>query len=201
MHITCIVGGSWRALREPVQGEHAKCIEPNLQPSYSDQPRELQVLQLECKLTVEGTNWSFDWSALANTTVGVLEQIQQLKTSHVSGPGSDGVPGRAGPGRDVMGWSVLIPAHQSCSLESPDWLSAYGIADTVTVFPQYALYKKMTQAAILIQSKFRSYYEQKRFQQSRRAAVLIQQYYRSYKEYERLKQGQRGAAGHNPRLK
>uniref|UniRef100_A0A8D0CC85 Calmodulin binding transcription activator 2 n=1 Tax=Scleropages formosus TaxID=113540 RepID=A0A8D0CC85_SCLFO len=54
---------------------------------------------------------------------------------------------------------------------------------------KYALYKKMTQAAILIQSKFRSYYEQKKFQQSRRAAVLIQQYYRSYKEYERLKQG------------
>ncbi|KAJ3585487.1 hypothetical protein NHX12_014206, partial [Muraenolepis orangiensis] len=60
----------------------------------------------------------------------------------------------------------------------------------------YALYKKMTQAAILIQSKFRSYYEQKRFQQSRRAAVLIQQYYRSYREYGRLKQGP-----HNPRLK
>lgn len=39
----------------------------------------------------------------------------------------------------------------------------------------------MTQAAILIQSKFRSYYEQKRFQQSRRAAVLIQQRYRSYR--------------------
>ncbi|KAI9527210.1 hypothetical protein NQZ68_032791, partial [Dissostichus eleginoides] len=60
---------------------------------------------------------------------------------------------------------------------------------------KYALYKKMTQAAILIQSKFRSYYEQKRFQQSRRAAVLIQQYYRSYKEYERLKQGG------NPKIK
>ncbi|KAM7366723.1 hypothetical protein PAMP_016133 [Pampus punctatissimus] len=66
---------------------------------------------------------------------------------------------------------------------------------------KYALYKKMTQAAILIQSKFRSYYEQKRFQQSRRAAVLIQQYYRSYKEYERLKQAPRGAAGHNPKIK
>ncbi|XP_035461220.2 calmodulin-binding transcription activator 2 isoform X3 [Scophthalmus maximus] len=66
---------------------------------------------------------------------------------------------------------------------------------------KYALYKKMTQAAILIQSKFRSYYEQKRFQQSRRAAVLIQQYYRSYKEYERLKQGPRGAASHNPKIK
>ncbi|XP_062239868.1 calmodulin-binding transcription activator 2 isoform X1 [Platichthys flesus] len=66
---------------------------------------------------------------------------------------------------------------------------------------KFALYKKMTQAAILIQSKFRSYYEQKRFQQSRRAAVLIQQYYRSYKEYERLKQAPRGAAGHNPKIK
>lgn len=39
----------------------------------------------------------------------------------------------------------------------------------------------MTQAAILIQSKFRSYWEQKKFQQSRRAAVLIQQCYRSYR--------------------
>lgn len=43
----------------------------------------------------------------------------------------------------------------------------------------------MTLAAILIQSKFRSYYEQKKFQQSRRAAMLIQQYYRSYKELGR----------------
>ncbi|XP_077431778.1 calmodulin-binding transcription activator 1 isoform X3 [Vanacampus margaritifer] len=59
---------------------------------------------------------------------------------------------------------------------------------------KYALYKKMTQAAILIQSKFRSYYEQKKFQQSRRAAVLIQQYYRSYKEFGRLKPHHRGAA-------
>ncbi|XP_063072692.1 calmodulin-binding transcription activator 1-like [Engraulis encrasicolus] len=50
---------------------------------------------------------------------------------------------------------------------------------------KYALYKKMTLAAILIQSKFRSYHEQKKFQQSRRAAILIQQYYRSYKELGR----------------
>ncbi|XP_078499101.1 calmodulin-binding transcription activator 1 [Lissotriton helveticus] len=56
---------------------------------------------------------------------------------------------------------------------------------------KYALYKKMTQAAILIQSKFRSYYEQKKFQQSRRAAVLIQQYYRSYKECGRMRQRRR----------
>lgn len=39
----------------------------------------------------------------------------------------------------------------------------------------------MTLAAILIQSRFRSFHEQRKFQQSRRAAVLIQQYYRSYR--------------------
>uniref|UniRef100_A0A8C6V2X3 Calmodulin binding transcription activator 2 n=1 Tax=Neogobius melanostomus TaxID=47308 RepID=A0A8C6V2X3_9GOBI len=52
----------------------------------------------------------------------------------------------------------------------------------LNVLFQLRALQEMTQAAILIQSKFRSYYEQKRFQQSRRAAVLIQQYYRSYKE-------------------
>ncbi|XP_042330126.1 calmodulin-binding transcription activator 2 isoform X2 [Sceloporus undulatus] len=66
---------------------------------------------------------------------------------------------------------------------------------------KYALYKKMTQAAILIQSKFRSYYEQKKFQQSRRAAVLIQQYYRSYKEYEKLKQGHRASTAMQQKIK
>uniref|UniRef100_A0A8B9KEG0 Calmodulin binding transcription activator 1a n=1 Tax=Astyanax mexicanus TaxID=7994 RepID=A0A8B9KEG0_ASTMX len=59
---------------------------------------------------------------------------------------------------------------------------------------KYALYKKMTQAAILIQSKFRSYHEQKKFQQSRRAAVLIQQYYRSYREFRRLRPHRRSSA-------
>nr|XP_061802079.1 calmodulin-binding transcription activator 1-like [Nerophis lumbriciformis] len=59
---------------------------------------------------------------------------------------------------------------------------------------KYALYKKMTQAAILIQSKFRSYHEQKKFQQSRKAAMLIQQYYRSYKDSSRLRPHHHGAA-------
>uniref|UniRef100_H0VRS2 Calmodulin-binding transcription activator 1 n=1 Tax=Cavia porcellus TaxID=10141 RepID=H0VRS2_CAVPO len=58
---------------------------------------------------------------------------------------------------------------------------------------KYALYKKMTQAAILIQSKFRSYYEQKKFQQSRRAAVLIQKYYRSYRKCGKRLQARRTA--------
>ncbi|XP_016129454.1 calmodulin-binding transcription activator 1-like [Sinocyclocheilus grahami] len=58
---------------------------------------------------------------------------------------------------------------------------------------KYALYKKMTQAAILIQSKFRSYHEQKKFQQSRRAAVLIQQCYRSYRKFGRLRPHRRAA--------
>ncbi|XP_054606588.2 calmodulin-binding transcription activator 1 isoform X2 [Nothobranchius furzeri] len=48
-------------------------------------------------------------------------------------------------------------------------------------YKQYALYKRMTLAAILIQSRFRSFHEQRKFRQSRRAAVLIQQYYRSYR--------------------
>ncbi|XP_026092831.1 calmodulin-binding transcription activator 1-like isoform X2 [Carassius auratus] len=51
----------------------------------------------------------------------------------------------------------------------------------------------MTQAAILIQSKFRSYHEQKKFQQSRRAAVLIQQCYRSYRKFGRLRPHHRPA--------
>ena len=83
----------------------------------------------------------------------------------------------------------------ACCLVYFQIFSKMFLCDGLSPPPQYALYKKMTQAAILIQSKFRSYYEQKRFQQSRRAAVLIQQYYRSYKEYERLKQGG------NPKIK
>ncbi|XP_077581614.1 calmodulin-binding transcription activator 1-like isoform X6 [Stigmatopora nigra] len=54
-------------------------------------------------------------------------------------------------------------------------------------YKQYALYKRMTLAAILIQSRFRSFHEQRKFQQSRRAAVLIQQYYRSYRHSLRYK--------------
>uniref|UniRef100_A0A087X517 Calmodulin-binding transcription activator 1 n=1 Tax=Poecilia formosa TaxID=48698 RepID=A0A087X517_POEFO len=59
-------------------------------------------------------------------------------------------------------------------------------------YKQYALYKRMTLAAILIQSRFRSFHEQRKFQQSRRAAVLIQQYYRSYKHSLRCSMCTRG---------
>ncbi|KAG7233220.1 hypothetical protein INR49_007380 [Caranx melampygus] len=41
--------------------------------------------------------------------------------------------------------------------------AGHGCSRHPEVLQEYALYKKMTQAAILIQSKFRSYYEQKRF--------------------------------------
>ncbi|XP_049608443.1 calmodulin-binding transcription activator 1 isoform X4 [Syngnathus scovelli] len=64
---------------------------------------------------------------------------------------------------------------------------------------KYALYKKMTQAAILIQSRFRGYRQQKKFQRSRRAAVLIQRGYRSYKEFGRLPAQRRGPAARGGR--
>ncbi|XP_070260094.1 calmodulin-binding transcription activator 1 isoform X7 [Myotis yumanensis] len=66
---------------------------------------------------------------------------------------------------------------------------------------KYALYKKMTQAAILIQSKFRSYYEQKKFQQSRRAAVLIQKFYRSYRRCGQRRPARRTAVIVQQRLR
>ncbi|XP_049733750.1 calmodulin-binding transcription activator 1 isoform X11 [Elephas maximus indicus] len=66
---------------------------------------------------------------------------------------------------------------------------------------KYALYKKMTQAAILIQSKFRSYHEQKKFQQSRRAAMLIQKFYRSYKKCGKGRQARRTAVIVQQRLR
>ena len=46
----------------------------------------------------------------------------------------------------------------------------------------------MTQAAVLIQSQFRSYYAQKRYKKSRgEIDVSLQNQYRNYKEPERLK--------------
>lgn len=84
------------------------------------------------------------------------------------------------------------------------WRPASPVGAEACVPPpcQFALYQRMTQAAILIQSKFRSYAEQKRFQRRRRAAVLIQQRYRSHREHQRLQQGPRAPpASLPPRLR
>ncbi|XP_059728585.1 LOW QUALITY PROTEIN: calmodulin-binding transcription activator 2 [Haemorhous mexicanus] len=62
---------------------------------------------------------------------------------------------------------------------------------------KFALFQRMTQAAILIQSKFRSYAEQKRFQRRRRAAVLIQQRFRSLRQH-RCGPGPRGRGAQRP---
>jgi len=51
----------------------------------------------------------------------------------------------------------------------------------------------MTQAAVLIQSQFRSYYAQKRYRRSREAATIIQNRYRAYKEHERYKRSRTAA--------
>lgn len=59
--------------------------------------------------------------------------------------------------------------------------------------PQFMYYKRMSQAAVLIQSQFRSYYAQKRFRRSREAATIIQNRYRAYKEHERYKRSRSAA--------
>lgn len=58
---------------------------------------------------------------------------------------------------------------------------------------QFMYYKRMTQAAVLIQSQFRSYYAQKCFRRSREAATIIQNRYRAYKEHERYKKSRNAA--------
>nr|XP_006816552.1 PREDICTED: calmodulin-binding transcription activator 1-like [Saccoglossus kowalevskii] len=56
----------------------------------------------------------------------------------------------------------------------------------------------MTQAAVLIQSRFRSYHEYKQFKRSRQAAMLIQNRYRSYREHERFKKSRDAAMLSHP---
>lgn len=89
----------------------------------------------------------------------------------------------------------MPPVAGSTWLQGSCWLlKGFTLPLPPSLSSQYALYRKMIQAAILIQSKFRSYYEQKKFQQSRRAAVLIQQFYRSYRECGKRRQSRRTAA-------
>ncbi|TNN74847.1 Calmodulin-binding transcription activator 1 [Liparis tanakae] len=155
-------------------------------------------------LDTSGVSNTMNW--LANY-LGDVEQLPSIMHLRLSPGGS---PLREGPQErsalpSPADWSEFINASNSkverdlaqLTLSDPEQRELYEAARLVqTAFRKYkyALYKKMTQAAILIQSKFRSYHEQKKFQQSRRAAVLIQQYYRSYKEFGRLKPHHRGAA-------
>lgn len=50
---------------------------------------------------------------------------------------------------------------------------------------QYISFKKMTRAALIIQSQYRTYREHERFKKSRRAAAIIQNSFRSYRERRR----------------
>nr|XP_032618836.1 LOW QUALITY PROTEIN: calmodulin-binding transcription activator 1-like [Chelonoidis abingdonii] len=130
---------------------------------------------------------------------GYLPATDVLQVVRAGGLGAR-TPGFS-PRRWEGSWGWWVRAGGAGSQDSWVLSPALGSPADPAAPPQYALYKKMTQAAILIQSKFRSYYEQKKFQQSRRAAVLIQQYYRSYKEYEKLKQGHRASAAMQQKMK
>lgn len=50
---------------------------------------------------------------------------------------------------------------------------------------QYAYFKQMTRAAMVIQNGFRSYCEHKRFKKNQEAAVRIQNCYRNYRDQGR----------------
>ena len=56
---------------------------------------------------------------------------------------------------------------------------------------QYIAFKKMTRAALIIQSQYRTYREHERFKKSRRAAAIIQNSFRSYRERRRSSQRRR----------
>ena len=56
---------------------------------------------------------------------------------------------------------------------------------------QYIAFKKMTRAALIIQSQYRTYREHERFKKSRRAAAIIQNTFRSYRERRRSSQRRR----------
>ncbi len=51
-------------------------------------------------------------------------------------------------------------------------------------FFQYLYWKQMSKAATVIQTKYRTYCEHKRFKKSQEAAMRIQSYYRTYKEHQ-----------------
>lgn len=70
-------------------------------------------------------------------------------------------------------------------------MSAVDIASLSTNKIQYIAFKKMTRAALIIQSQYRTYREHERFKKSRRAAAIIQNSFRSYRERRRSSQRRR----------
>uniref|UniRef100_A0A674BML6 Calmodulin binding transcription activator 1 n=1 Tax=Salmo trutta TaxID=8032 RepID=A0A674BML6_SALTR len=168
---------------------YSEPLAPSSNPSHSPQGSPLREGSMERPTLPPPADWSEFLQAsnskverdLAQLTLSDPEQRELYEAARLVQTAFRKYKGR--PFRDQQ--EVAAAVIQRCykKYKQLTWIAL-----------KYALYKKMTQAAILIQSKFRSYHEQKKFQQSRRAAVLIQQYYRSYKEYGRLRPHRRGAA-------
>ena len=51
-------------------------------------------------------------------------------------------------------------------------------------YKQYLYWKQMAKAATVIQNKYRTYCEHKRFKKSQEAAMCIQSFYRTYREHQ-----------------
>ena len=80
-------------------------------------------------------------------------------------------------------WYVV---NKASVLNKRSWHTSLSINEI-----QYIAFKKMTRAALIIQSQYRTYREHERFKKSRRAAAIIQNSFRSYRERRRSSQRRR----------
>ena len=87
---------------------------------------------------------------------------------------------------DSFPYKAWFVVNKASVLNERSWHASFSINKI-----QYIAFKKMTRAALIIQSQYRTYREHERFKKSRRAAAIIQNSFRSYRERRRSSQRRR----------
>ena len=87
---------------------------------------------------------------------------------------------------DSFPYKAWYVVNKASVLNKRSWHASLSINEI-----QYIVFKKMTRAALIIQSQYRTYREHERFKKSRRAAAIIQNSFRSYRERRRSSQRRR----------